>query len=210
MDRACLIGCGVVTGVGSVFHAAQVEPGSTVAVIGCGGVGLSTINGAAIAGAARVIAIDLDDSKLELAKIFGATDTINASNTDPVAAVRELTGGGVHYAFEAIGLKLAAEQAFQMLRPRGLATIIGMIPIGQMVELHGIELMVQEKRIQGAIMGSNRFRVDFPRLVELYMQGRLKLDDLVSDRIGLDGITGALQNLNENKGGVARQVVMFD
>jgi len=210
MDRAALIGCGVITGVGSVFHAAKVEPGSTVAVIGCGGVGLSTINGAAIAGASRIIAVDLLDSKLEMAKKFGATDVVNAKNVDAVEAVKELTQGGVHYAFEAIGLKIAAEQAFQMLRPRGVATVIGMIPLGQNVEVHGIELMVQEKRLQGAIMGSNRFRVDFPRLITLYQQGRLKLDDLISDRIGLDGISGALQNLQDNKGSVARQVVVLD
>jgi len=210
MDRAALIGCAVITGVGSVFNAAKVEPGSTVAVIGCGGVGLSTINGAAIAGAGRIIAVDLSDEKLELAKTFGATDTVNAGAGDPVEAVRELTGGGVHYSFEAIGLKQTADQSIKMLRPRGLATVIGMIPLGQNVEVHGIELMAQEKRIQGAIMGSNRFRIDFPRLVDLYKQDRLKLDELVSDRIGLDGVTGALQNLKDNKGSIARQVVVFD
>ncbi|MGC6499816.1 MAG: Zn-dependent alcohol dehydrogenase [Henriciella sp.] len=210
MDRACLIGCGVITGVGSVFHSAAVEPGSTVAVIGCGGVGLSTINGAAIAGASRIIAVDLAPEKLELAKNFGATDTVNPTEGDPVAQVQELTGGGVHYAFEAIGLKQTAEQAVAMLRPRGVATIIGMIAPGVNIEVPGIGLMVQEKRLQGALMGSNRFRVDFPRLIELYQQGRLKLDDLVSDRIGLDGLTAAMQNLHDNKASVARQVVVFD
>ena len=210
MDRAALIGCGVITGVGSVFHAAQVEPGSTVAVVGCGGVGLSAINGAAIAGASRIIAIDLSDDKLKMAKKFGATDFVNPKNGDPIEQVKELTGGGVHYSFECIGLKQTAEQSYLMLRPRGVSTIIGMIPPGVNIEVPGIELLVTEKRLQGAVMGSNRFRVDFPRLIELYKQGRLHLDDLVSDRIGLDGITGALQNLKDNKGTVARQVVMFD
>ncbi|MCL4146456.1 UNVERIFIED_CONTAM: hypothetical protein GTU68_054320 [Idotea baltica] len=210
LDKACLIGCGVITGVGAVFHSARVEPGSTVAVIGCGGVGLSTVNGAALAGASRIIAVDLEDEKLAMAKTFGATDTVNAKDGNAVEAVQELTDGGVHYSFECIGLKQTAEQAFQMLRPRGLATVIGMIAPGTMVELHGIELLVQEKRIQGSIMGSNRFRVDFPRLIDFYMQGRLNLDQLVSDRIKLEGITGALQNLKDNRGSVARQVVVFD
>ncbi len=210
MDRACLIGCGVITGVGSVFHAAAVEPGSTVAVMGCGGVGLSTINGAALAGASRIIAIDLSEEKLTMAKQFGATDFVNPNNGDPVEQVKELTDGGVHYSFECIGLKQTAEQAYLMMRPRGVATVIGMIPPGVNIEVPGIELLVTEKRLQGAIMGSNRFRIDFPRLVEFYKQGKLHLDDLVSDRIGLDGITGALQNLKDNKGSVARQVVVFD
>ena len=210
LDRACLIGCGVITGVGSVFHSAKVEPGSTVAVIGCGGVGLSAVNGAAIAGASRIVAIDLADEKLAMARKFGATDTVNPKNGDVVAQVQELTGGGVHYAFEAIGLKQTAEQAVGMLRPRGLATIIGMISPGVNIEVPGIGFMVQEKRLQGALMGSNRFRVDFPRLISLYQQGRLHLDDLVSDRISLEGITGAMQNLHENKSTVARQVVVFD
>ncbi|MEM0986717.1 MAG: Zn-dependent alcohol dehydrogenase [Pseudomonadota bacterium] len=209
LDRACLIGCGVVTGLGSVFHAAKVEPGSTVAVLGCGGVGLSTINGAAIAGASRIIAVDLADEKLEMAKVFGATDIVNPKNGDPVEQVQALTQGGVHYAFECIGLKQTAEQAFLMMRPRGVATILGMIAPGVNIELPGIHLMVSEKRVQGSIMGSNRFRVDFPRLVELYKQGRLHLDQLVSERIGLDGVTDALRNLKENKATVARQVIAF-
>ncbi len=210
MDRACLIGCGVITGVGSVFNAAQVEPGSSVAVIGCGGVGLSAINGAAIAGAGRIIAVDLDKGKLDLARQFGATDTVNPNDGDAIGQVLEMTSGGVHYSFECIGLKQTAEQAFHMLRPRGLATLIGMIPPTVNIELPGILVMVQEKRIQGSIMGSNRFRVDFPRLVEFYKQGKLHLDQMVSDRIGMDGITDALANLKTHKTGVARQVVVLD
>ena len=121
LDRAALVGCGVMTGVGAVFNAAKVEPGSTVAVVGCGGIGLSAVNGAALAGAARIIAIDTMPSKLEKAKEMGATDTINASNVDPVAAVKDMTGGaGVPYSFEAIGLKTTAEQCFAMLRPGGV------------------------------------------------------------------------------------------
>ena len=165
------------TGVGAVIHTARVEPGATVAVIGCGGVGLSCINGAAIAGASRVIAVDRVASKLELARKFGATDVVNAGETDAIEAVKDLTDGGVHYSFEAIGLKVTAEQAFGMLRNGGTATVIGMIPPGDMVSLHGPDFLF-EKKIQGSFMGSNRFRVDMPRYVELYLQGKLHLDDI--------------------------------
>ncbi|HET6609104.1 MAG TPA: Zn-dependent alcohol dehydrogenase [Rhodopila sp.] len=187
LDRAALVGCGVMTGVGAVFNAAKVEPGSTVAVIGCGGIGLSAVNGAALAGASRVIAIDTNPSKLERARDMGATDIINASNVDPVQAVREMTGGGVPYSFEAIGLKLTAEQSFQMLRPGGLATIIGMIPFGTKIELHGADFL-RDRKIQGTSMGGNRFRVDMPRLLELWRQGRLKLDHLISGHLKLEQI----------------------
>ncbi len=207
MDRAALIGCGVTTGVGAVIHTARVEPGTTVAVIGCGGVGLSAINGAAIAGAARIIAVDMVPSKLELARKFGATDVVNAKDGDPVEAVRELTGGGVHYSFEAIGLKITAEQSFKMLARGGVATIIGMIPVGVHIELHGPEFLM-ERRIQGSNMGSNRFRVDMPRFVELYLQGRLHLDDLISRRIKLEDVNDGLKALETAE--VARSVIMFD
>ena len=207
LDRAALIGCGVTTGVGAVIHTAAVEPGATVAVIGCGGVGLSCINGAAIAGASRIIAVDMVPSKLELARKFGATDVVDASGDDPVGQVRELTGGGVHYSFEAIGLKVTTEQAFKMLRRGGTATVIGMIPPGTMVELHGPEFL-QEKTIQGSMMGSNRFRVDMPRFVDFYLQGKLHLDDMISSRIKLEDVTDALLALET--GEVARNVIVFD
>ena len=207
MDRAALIGCGVTTGVGAVIHTAAVEPGSTVAVIGCGGIGLSCINGAAIAGAARIIAIDMVPSKLELARKFGATDVVDASSGDAIEQVREMTGGGVHYSFEAIGLKVTAEQAFKMIRPGGTATVIGMIPPGEMVSIHGPEFL-QEKKIQGSMMGSNRFRVDMPRFVDFYLQGRLHLDDLVSNRIKLLDINEGMAALET--GEVARSVIIFD
>jgi S-(hydroxymethyl)glutathione dehydrogenase / alcohol dehydrogenase len=207
MDRAALIGCGVTTGVGAVIHTAKVEPGSTVAVIGCGGVGLSAINGAAIAGAARIIAVDMVPSKLELARKFGATDVVNAKDNDPVGTIQEMTKGGVHYSFEAIGLKTTAEQSFKMLARGGVATIIGMIPVGTMVELHGPEFLM-ERKIQGSNMGSNRFRVDMPRFVELYLQGRLHLDDLISRRIKLEDVNDGMEALKT--GEVARSVIMFD
>lgn len=207
LDRAALIGCGVTTGLGAVFNTAKVEPGSTVAVIGCGGIGLNAIQGARIAGANRIIAIDMLDSKLELAKQFGATDGVNAGAGDPVQQVMELTGGGVQYSFEAIGLKIAAEQAFGMLRAGGTATVIGMIPIGQNVELPGVAFL-SEKKIQGSNMGSNRFRVDMPRYIDMYMDGRLKLDELVSARISLDEINDGFAAMKT--GEVARSVIVFD
>jgi S-(hydroxymethyl)glutathione dehydrogenase/alcohol dehydrogenase len=207
MDRAALIGCGVTTGIGAVIHTASIEPGSTVAVIGCGGIGLSAINGAALAGASRIIAVDMVASKLELARKFGATDLVDASDGEAIENVRELTGGGVHYSFEAIGLKATAEQAFRMLRPGGTATVIGMIPPGQMVELHGVDFLA-EKKIQGSMMGSNRFRVDMPRFVDFYLQGKLHLDDMISNRIALSDINEGMAALET--GEIARSVIMFD
>ncbi len=207
MDRAALIGCGVTTGIGAVIHTAKVEPGSTVAVIGCGGIGLSAINGAALAGAARIIAVDMVPSKLELARKFGATDVVDASDGEAVGKVIEMTGGGVHYSFEAIGLKATAEQAFQMLRAGGTATVIGMIPPGQMDSLQGVDFL-SEKKIQGSFMGSNRFRVDMPRFIDFYLQGKLHLDDLISNRIALTDINEGMEALKT--GEIARSVIMFD
>lgn len=206
LDRAALVGCGVMTGVGAVFHAAKVEAGSTVAVVGCGGIGLSAVNGAALAGAARIIAIDTVPSKLELAKKMGATDTINASNADPVEAVKEMTGGGVPYSFEAIGSKTTAEQCFAMLRPGGTATIIGMIPFGTKIELHGADFL-RDRKIQGTSMGGNRFRVDMPRLLDLWEQGRLKLDHLISGRIRMAEINEGFARLKS--GAPVRQLIDF-
>ena len=206
-DRAALIGCAVTTGVGAVIHTAGVEPGSSVAVIGCGGVGLSAINGAAIAGAGRIVAIDRIPGKLDLALEFGATDIVNAAEIDPIGAVRELTGGGVHYSFEAIGLPKTAQQAFKMVRRGGTATVIGMIPVGAMIEIHGPEFLA-EKRLQGCNMGSNRFRVDMPRFIDFYLQGKLHLDKMISGRIRLDQVNDALEQLKT--GEVARNVIIFD
>ncbi|MDW3688554.1 Zn-dependent alcohol dehydrogenase [Cupriavidus sp. CV2] len=207
LDRAALIGCAVTTGMGAVIHTARVSPGETVAVIGCGGIGLATINSAAIAGAGRIIAIDRVPGKLELAKQFGATDVINAADVDAVEAVRELTRGGVHHAFEAIGLKQTAEQAFSMLRRGGTATVIGMIAPGVKIEIKGTDFLA-EKRIQGSMMGSNRFPVDMPRLVDFYLSGKLKLDELISRRMPLENINEAFDELR--RGELARSVIMFE
>ena len=207
LDRAALVGCGVMTGVGAVFNAARVEPGATVAVIGCGGIGLSAVNGAALAGAERIIAIDTQPSKLDLARTMGATDTLNASNADPVQMVREMTGGGVHYSFEAIGTKATAEQSFQMLRAGGTATIIGMVPFGVKIELHGADFL-RDRKIQGTSMGGNRFRVDMPRLLSLWKQGRLKLDHLISGRLKLEQINEGFAALKS--AAPVRQLIDFN
>jgi len=206
LDRAALVGCGVMTGVGAVFNAAKVEPGATVAVIGCGGVGLSAVNGAALAGAERIIAIDTVASMLELARELGATDTLNASNADPVKAVRDMTGGGVHYSFEALGTKSTAEQAFGMLRPGGTATIIGMVPLGVKIELHGFDFL-RDRKLQGTSMGGHRFRVDMPRLLSLWRQGRLKLDHLISGKLKLAQINEGFAALKS--GAPVRQLIDF-
>ena len=207
LDLAALIGCSVITGYGAVVHTAKIEPGCTVAVFGAGGIGLATINAAKIAGAGRIIAVDLDPFKLDLAKLFGATDVLNAAEGDTVKRLVDMTSGGVQYAFECIGLKQTAEQSFSALRSGGTATLIGMIPVGTKIELHGVDFL-RERRIQGCMMGSNRFRTDMPRLIEFYLQGRLKLDEMVSARIRLEDINEGFAALK--KGGIARNVIVFD
>ena len=207
LDRAALIGCAVMTGVGAVMHTSNVRPGDTVAVIGCGGVGLSAVNGAALAGASRIIAIDMVPSKANLAREFGATDFICAAETDAVGAVLEMTKGGVQHSFEAIGLAKTAEQAFNMLGRGGTANIIGMIPVGQTISLMGAAFL-GEKRIQGSLMGSNRFPVDMPRLVDFYMAGKLKLDQMVSQRIKLEQVNEGFADMK--RGELARSVIVFD
>ncbi len=208
LDKASLIGCGVTTGLGAVFRTAKIEPGSTVAVIGCGGIGLSAVQGARIAGANKVIAVDMVSSKLELAQTLGATHVINASEGDPVEQVREITNGlGVHNSFEAVGMKATAEQSFKMLRSGGQATVVGMIPVGTTVEIHGPELL-SEKTLTGSNMGSNQFRTDMPRFVEMYLDGRLLLDEMVSKTIALDEINDGFEEMKT--GTVARSVIAFD
>ena len=207
LDRAALIGCGVMTGVGAVVNTAKVPAGSSVAVFGCGGVGLAAIQGARIAGARMIIAVDAVESKLATARELGATHVVDASSHDPVAAIRDMTDGGVEYSFEAVGLKITAEQAFNSLQSGGTATIIGMIPVGQKVELDGFQFL-SEKKIQGSTMGSNRFRKDMPRFIELYLQGRLKLDEMISRRGRLEDVNDAFRAMKA--GEVARTVLTFD
>jgi S-(hydroxymethyl)glutathione dehydrogenase/alcohol dehydrogenase len=208
LDKAALIGCGVTTGLGAVFRTARVDPGSTVAVIGCGGIGLSAVQGARIAGANKIIAVDTVASKLELAQALGASHVVNGSTDDPVEQVKELTGGdGVHFSFEAVGLKDTVEQAFKMLRKGGQATVIGMVPLGTNVEVHGFDLL-HEKKLTGSNMGSNQFRTDMPRFVDMYLDGRLRLDEMVSATIGLEQVNDGFAEMKA--GNVARSVISFD
>jgi S-(hydroxymethyl)glutathione dehydrogenase/alcohol dehydrogenase len=207
LEKAALIGCGVTTGLGAIFRTARVDPGSDVVVIGCGGIGLSAVQGARIAGANRIIAVDMHTSKLKLAQSLGATDVVDASSDDPVDAVKQLTGGGARFTFEAVGLKQTAEQAFRMLRAGGQATVIGLIPLGTMVEVHGVEL-TNEKTLAGSNMGSTRFRTDMPRYVDMYLDGRLKLDEMISGTMALEDINDGFARLKT--GTVARQLITFD
>ncbi len=207
LDRAALIGCGVTTGLGAVLNTARVRPGRTTAVIGCGGVGLSAIQGCRIAGAARIVAVDTVAWKLELARRLGATDVVDASADNPVARVVETTGGGVDYAFEAIGLPATVRQAVRMTRKGGTIVMVGVVPAGTNVELPGADIVLKEKSVLGCMMGSNRFRTDMPRYVELYRAGVLKLDEMISARVPLEGVNEAFEAMR--RGTVARSVIVF-
>ena len=207
-DKASLIGCGVTTGVGAVLKTASIEAGSTVCVVGAGGIGLSAIQGARIGGASRIIAVDLSTPKLETAQVCGATDVINAAEVDDVVgAVRELTSGGVDYAFEAIGRKETVEQVWSMSRIGGTSVVIGMMPFGQKVEIPGYEIFMQEKTLKGSMMGSNAFRVDMPRYVDMYLDGRLLLDEMISHHLSLEEINEGYQLMRD--GASNRAVIDF-
>ena len=207
LDRAALVGCGITTGVGAALNTAKVEAGSTVAVFGCGGIGLAAVQGARIAGALQIIAVDMFESKLAMAKRLGATDTVDASSGDPVQAIMGLTGRGVDYSFECIGLKKVAEQAIACLKPGGTATIIGMIPLTEKVEMDAPSLL-SERKLQGCFMGSSRFRLDAPKYLQYYRQGRLNLDDMVTRKGRLEDVNEAFRAMKA--GEVVRTVIMFD
>jgi S-(hydroxymethyl)glutathione dehydrogenase/alcohol dehydrogenase len=208
LDRAALVGCGVLTGVGAALRTAAVRAGQTVAVFGCGGVGLSIIQGARIAGARQIIGVDRFDSKLEMASEMGATHTINSSREDPVQAIRGLTDrAGVDHAFEAVGNPTLVRQAIQSLAIRGTATIVGVLPPDATIEFPWMAIR-PECRVQTSRMGSNQFRVDIPNYLELYRQGKLHLDEMVSARRPLGDINDAFRAMNA--GEVARTVLTFN
>lgn len=208
LDRAALLGCAVITGVGAALYAAQVRPGSAVAVIGAGGVGLNVIQGAALAGAATIIAVDVVAAKLDHARRFGATHTVLAAGTDPVAAVRDITRGrGVDYAFEVVGTPATARQAYDCLAKRGTAVVVGVTPFAAEVSVPLMTLVYEERVLTGSVYGSSRPRQDIPRLIELYRAGRLKLDELLSRRYPFEEINEAYAALE--RGEVARSVVLF-
>lgn len=207
LDRAAVIGCAVTTGAGTIFNACKLVPGETVAVIGCGGVGLAAVNAAKIAGAGKVIAIDPIPEKRELARVLGATDTVDAMAEDAVEQIVRLSNGGVHHAIEAVGRQASADLAVKVLRRGGTATILGMMPLDCKVGLAAMDLL-SGKKLQGAIMGMNHFPVDLPRLVDFYMRGLLDLDTIIAERIPLEEINAGFDKMRD--GHSARSVVVFD
>jgi S-(hydroxymethyl)glutathione dehydrogenase / alcohol dehydrogenase len=208
LEMAALLGCGVITGVGAVFNAARVRPGSSVAVFGTGGVGINVIQGAAIAGAEKIIAVDILDSKLEYAKRFGATHTFNAKSTNPVEAIRALTGGrGVDYAFEVIGLSETIRQAYDSLAKRGMAIAVGVAPMAKEVSVPIMTLVYEERVLTGSVYGSSRPFIDIPMLMNLYQAGKLKLDELLTRRYPFSQINEAYAALE--RGEVLRSIVTF-
>lgn len=207
LDVAAVVGCAVTTGVGAAINTAKVRPGDTVAVVGCGGIGLNVIQGAKIAGASRIIAIDRSEAKAQAALAFGATDAV-VSTDETAQLVLDMTDGGVEHAFEAVGLAVTAELAFRMLRVGGTATIVGLLPEGQEIKVTGTHLTF-DRRLQGSNMGSNRFRIDIPRYLKMYEQGQLKLDELISARITLDEVDHAMTELDHGDG-ITRSVALFD
>ena len=207
LDKAALLGCAVLTGMGAVLHRAKVRPGQTVAVIGCGGVGLNAVQAARLAGAGRIFAVDIKPAKLERARIFGATDAVDASRQDSVDAVLGLSGGGVDHAVEVVGSGPTIEQAFQMTGVRGTTTVVGVPHPAATVTLPAHVFMATEKRIQGSRMGSANFRADIPLYCELYLRGQLLLDELISQVKGLGEVNQGLQALDGSDG--ARSVIHF-
>lgn len=207
LDRAAIIGCAVTTGAGTIFNACKVTPGETVAVVGCGGVGLATINAAKIAGAGRIIAADPMPEKRALALKLGATDVIDPMADGAAGQIVEMTKGGVDHAIEAVGRPASAQLAVNVLRRGGTATILGMMPLAEKVGLSAMDLL-SGKKLQGAIMGGNRFPVDIPRLVDFYIRGLLDLDSIIAERIPLSAINDGFDKMK--KGDSARSVIVFD
>ena len=208
LDRASLIGCGVTTGLGAALNTVDIPAGASVVVIGCGGVGLAAIQGARITGAGRIIAVDAQSWKFDLAQKCGATDCIDATEGDAVAAVQALTGGGADFVFECIGLVATVQQAIAMTGRGGTSVLVGVVPITQLVPISAADLTLQEKNVTGSYMGSNRFRFDMPKYIDFYLDGRLHLDEMISSRISLDEVNDAFDQMR--KGAAARQVIVFD
>ncbi|MEA3194991.1 MAG: hypothetical protein QOD26_3324 [Betaproteobacteria bacterium] len=206
LDCAALVGCGVTTGVGAVFNTAKVQPGSSVAVFGCGGVGLSVVQGARIAGAEKIIAIDTLDAKLQMAKQFGATDTLSAKE-DAVKALKKMTGGGPDYAFECVGSGELAGTAYRAIRRGGLAVVVGVAKPSDSTSLRTMTLPFEEKTITGSYFGSCVPRVDFPRMLALYLAGQLKLEELITRRYPIAEAPQAFADLESGRN--ARGVITF-
>jgi len=206
LEKAAVIGCAVTTGAGTIFNAAKLVPGETVAVIGCGGIGLATVNAAKIAGAGRIIAADPVPEKRALAERLGATDVIDPTDADADKQIIALTRGGVDHAIEAVGRPDSGALAVRSLRRGGTATILGMMPLDHQVGLGAMDLL-SGKKLQGAFLGANRFPVDIPRLVDFYLRGLLDLDTIVAETIALEQVNEGFETMK--KGGAARSVIVF-
>jgi len=206
-DRAAVIGCAVTTGAGTIFNACNITPGETVLVVGCGGVGLATVNAAKIAGAGKIIAADPLPEKRALAEVLGATHTVDALADGVVQEIMAISGGGVDWGIEAVGRQASADLAVASLRRGGTAVILGMMPLDCKVGLSAMDLL-GGKKLMGAIMGMNHFPVDLPRLVDFYMRGLLDLDTIIAERIGLEDVNAGFDKMRA--GHSARSVVVFD
>ena len=207
LNIAALIGCSIITGYGAIVNSAQVKAGETVAILGCGGIGMAAVNTAFVAGAERIIAIDTNPDKLDLASKLGATHLVNPHHGDTVDQVKNITGGGIEKSIECLGLKSTAEECFKMLKIGGTATIVGLLPKHVAIEVNGFDLS-RERRLQGSWMGSNHFRVDMPRIVELYMQGRLKLGEWITNKITLAQINEGFDLMRRGAG--MRSIIEFN
>ena len=208
LDRASLIGCGVTTGLGAALNTVNIPAGASVVIIGLGGVGLSALQGARIVGAGKIIAVDTQSWKFSLAKDLGATDCVDATDGDPVAAIHDLTEGGADFVFECIGLVPTVQQAIAMTGRGGTTVLVGVVPMMEVVPVSAADLVLQEKTVTGSYMGSNRFRFDMPKYVDFYLDGRLHLDEMISSRLPLDEINDGFDRMRN--GEVARQVIVFD
>ena len=207
-DVASLLACGVITGFGAVTNTAGVQPGSHVVVFGCGGVGLNSVQGALLSGAQTIVAIDLAESKLQAALEFGATHTLNPVTDDVVARVRELTDGrGADYVFVTVGAKAAFDASYALLAKAGAVVLVGMPANGVMSEIDPGTMAAYSQRILGSKMGGSRISIDIPNLVNLYKQGRLKLDELISGRYALADINEAMESVK--RGDALRNVIVF-
>lgn len=204
LEKAALVGCAVMTGVGAVVNRAKVETGATVAVWGCGGVGLNVVQGALLAGAAQIIAVDVNPFKLEVAERLGATGFVNAKDSDAVEAVKDMTHGGVDYAFEVIGSPDTTLQAFEATCDGGTCVLVGAPPEGGELAIPMRSLFL-DRTVMGSSAGSGRPRTDFPWLLDLYTQGRLKLDELITKTRPLDEVNEAFKDIED--GNVARTVL---
>lgn len=196
----CLLGCCVATGVGAVFHGAGVRPGSTVAVVGCGGVGSAVVQGARLAGASEIVAVDLSADRLRAARSYGATATVDGGVADVPAAVRDIVPNGVEFSFEAVGSGRTAELAVALLAPGGTATVVGISPPGTSVAVPADSLFFEEKRVIGSYMGSSRMHADVPEYARLYRRGALLLDEMVGEVVPLTKINDgfALMGLGQS------------